>query len=85
MSRVGWIFARCDLASAVETLDDQIERWNERYVAVEQGLRDTPGLTVVERPEDEFCVGSSIQFLLLDWSAAKVERVLNACLIAGSN
>ena len=45
------------LRPQLKTLDQQIERWNERYVAVEQGLRDTPGLTVVERPEDEFYVG----------------------------
>ena len=38
---------------------------------------------MVERPEDEFYVGSSIQFLLLDWSAAKVERVLKACIYRG--
>jgi dTDP-4-amino-4,6-dideoxygalactose transaminase len=71
------------LRPQLKTLDQQIERWNERYVAVERGLRDTPGLTVVERPEDEFYVGSSIQFLLLDWGAAKVERVLSACIDRG--
>lgn len=64
-------------------LDRQIVRWNERYRAVEAGLRNTPGLTVVERPEEEFFVGSSIQFLLLDWSAPKVERVLRGCLDRG--
>lgn len=71
------------LRPQLKTLDQQIERWNERYVAVEQGLRDTLGLTVVERPEDEFYVGSSIQFLLLDWSAIKVERVLKGCFDRG--
>ncbi len=64
-------------------LDRQIVRWNERYRAVEAGLRNTPGLTVVERLEEEFFVGSSIQFLLLDWSAPKVERVLRGCLDRG--
>ena len=64
-------------------LDRQIVRWNERYRAVEAGLRNTPGLTVVERPEEEFFVGSSIQFLLLDWSAPKVESVLRGCLDRG--
>ena len=81
MSRGGWIILRCDLRPQLKTLDQQIER-NERYVAVEQDLRDTPGLTVVERPEDEFYVGSSIQFLLLDWRSG-VERVLKACFDRG--
>jgi dTDP-4-amino-4,6-dideoxygalactose transaminase len=67
------------LRPQLKTLDQQIARWNERYVAVEQGLRETPGLTLVERPEEEFYVGSSIQFLLLDWTAPKVERVLKGC------
>lgn len=67
------------LRPQLKTLDQQIARWNERYVAVEQGLRETPGLTLVERPEEEFYVGSSIQFLLLDWTAPKVERVLEGC------
>jgi dTDP-4-amino-4,6-dideoxygalactose transaminase len=67
------------LRPQLKTLDQQIARWNERYVAVEQGLLETPGLTLVERPEEEFYVGSSIQFLLLDWTAPKVERVLKGC------
>ena len=67
------------LRPQLNTLDQQIERWNERYVTVEQGLRETPGLTLVERPEEEFYVGSSIQFLLLDWTAPQVERVLKGC------
>ena len=67
------------LRPQLKTLDQQIERWNERYVTVEQGLRETPGLTLVERPEEEFYVGSSIQFLLLDWTAPQVERVLKGC------
>ena len=32
-------------------LSEQCERWNERYRAVEAGIRGTTGLTVVERPE----------------------------------
>jgi dTDP-4-amino-4,6-dideoxygalactose transaminase len=67
------------LRPQLKTLDQQIARWNERYVAVEQGLRETPGLTLVERPEEEFYVGSSIQFLLLDWTVPKAERVLKGC------
>ena len=48
-------------------LDEQCERWNERYRVVEAGLRGTPGLQVIERAKEERYVGSSIQFLLLDW------------------
>jgi hypothetical protein len=39
-------------------------------------LRGTPGLHVIERPEDEQFVGSSFQFLLPDWPAPKVQALL---------
>ena len=61
----------------------QCARWTERYRAVEAGLRDTPGLTIVERPESESFVGSSIQFLLLDWSETAVNEVLRRCAERG--
>lgn len=71
------------LRPQLRKLDEQREGWNARYFAVEKGLRDTPGLTVIERPEAEVIVGSSIQFLLQGWSAANVEDVLARCLTRG--
>ncbi len=71
------------LRPQLRDLDVQVARWNERYRCVEAGLRDTPGLQVIERPEAETYVGSSIQFLLLDWSAAKVQDVLHGCAARG--
>ncbi|MBN8188565.1 DegT/DnrJ/EryC1/StrS family aminotransferase [Salipiger thiooxidans] len=64
-------------------LDDQVRRWNERYRVVEDGLRDTPGLTVVERHEKETYVGSSLQFLLLDWAPELVQEALARCADRG--
>ncbi|SDE95695.1 dTDP-4-amino-4,6-dideoxygalactose transaminase [Salipiger thiooxidans] len=64
-------------------LDDQVRRWNERYRVVEDGLRDTPGLTVVERHEKETYVGSSLQFLLLDWAPDLVQEALARCADRG--
>lgn len=61
----------------------QCQRWNERYLAVEQGLVGTPGLAVIARPEAETFVGSSIQFLLPDWSGTAVQSVLARCLARG--
>lgn len=71
------------LRPQLRKLDQQRDRWNERYFAIEAGLRDTPGLTVIERPEAETIVGSSIQFLLKGWSSASVEGVLARCLARG--
>ena len=60
-------------------LDARCARWNERYRVVEDGLRETPGLTIVERPEAEDYVMSSFQFLLLDWDGAKITEVVSRC------
>ncbi|WP_438991982.1 DegT/DnrJ/EryC1/StrS family aminotransferase [Lentibacter sp.] len=64
-------------------LQNQVEAWNARYRAVERGISGTAGLTVVERPPEEQYVGSSIQFLLLDWSDAAVAEVLARCAARG--
>ncbi|GAA6187437.1 aminotransferase class I/II-fold pyridoxal phosphate-dependent enzyme [Litorivita sp. NS0012-18] len=67
----------------LRALPDQVAKWNARYRVVESGLRDTAGLTVVERGAHEGFVGSSIQFLLLDWPPAKVQEVLRRCAARG--
>jgi dTDP-4-amino-4,6-dideoxygalactose transaminase len=64
-------------------LATQCARWNERYFALEAGIRDVPGLTVIERPAQETIVGSSIQFLLNGWQAAAVLDLLGRCKARG--
>ena len=71
------------LRPQLRALPGQVARWNERYRAVEQGLRDTPGLALIERPEAETYVGSSFQFLLPDWSATAVQNVIRRCAARG--
>jgi len=60
-------------------LPAQVARWNALYAAVETGLRNTPGLRVIERPEEESIVGSSIQFLLPDADETQIDAVLKGC------
>lgn len=64
-------------------LATQCARWNERYLVIEAGLRDTAGLLTIERPEEETIVGSSIQFLLSDWSENAVKDLLERCAARG--
>lgn len=71
------------LRPQLRKLADQCDAWNDRYRVVEDGLRGTPGLTVVERPAAETYVGSSIQFLLLDWSNEAIAEVQSRCLKRG--
>ncbi len=71
------------LRPQLANLEAQCKAWNARYKTVEDGLRNTPGLTVVDRPEEETYVGSSIQFLLLNWSAETVNEVVARCAARG--
>jgi dTDP-4-amino-4,6-dideoxygalactose transaminase len=64
------------LRPQLATLAARCAAWTERYRAVEAGLRGTPGLTLIERPEAERFVGSSFQCLLLDWPAEAVAEVV---------
>ena len=71
------------LRPQLRRLASQCVAWNERYREVEQGLSGGSGLRVIVRPEAEAYVGSSIQFLLLDWDAAGVQDVLARCAARG--
>ncbi len=71
------------LRPQLRDLDRQVQRWNERYQALEAGLRGTPGLAVIARPDQELYVGSSFQFLLLDWAAEKIRDVVKRCAARG--
>ncbi|MBQ4823761.1 aminotransferase class I/II-fold pyridoxal phosphate-dependent enzyme [Leisingera sp. HS039] len=71
------------LRPQLSDLETQVQRWNDRYREVENGLRGTPGLTVVERPSQEIYVGSSIQFLLMDWSEEAVQEAVRRCAARG--
>ncbi|WP_306045958.1 DegT/DnrJ/EryC1/StrS aminotransferase family protein [Nioella sp. MMSF_3534] len=64
-------------------LPRQIDRWNALYRAVEDGLRNTPGLKVIDRPAEESIVGSSIQFLLPAFSTEQIAEVLKRCAARG--
>ena len=71
------------LRPQLHDLGAQVARWNERYFTVEAGLRNTPGLTVIDRAAGESIVGSSIQFLLQGWAPEKLRDVLGRCLARG--
>lgn len=50
------------LRAQLPLLDDNIARWNERYHALEAGLKLVAGTQTVERAQHEAFVGSSFQF-----------------------
>lgn len=71
------------LRPQLRSLSAQGANWNARYRVVAEGLGNTPGLTLITRPEAERFVASSFQFLLLDWAADAVLDVLRRCAARG--
>ncbi len=71
------------LRPQLRSLPDRVARWEALYRTLEAALADTPGLHLIPRPEDERFVGSSFQFLLLDWDADRVRAVLSRAAARG--
>lgn len=71
------------LRPQLRSLHVQCSAWNARYDQIENGLRGTPGLQVIEREAAASAVGSSIQFLLLDWAGEAISEVLRRCAQRG--
>ena len=71
------------LRPQLRDLDAACTGWTDRYRTVEAGLRGTPGLTVIDRPQAEAFVGSSIQVLLLDWPDDAIRTVVEGCAARG--
>ena len=57
-------------------LADRVARWGVLYRVMEAGLAQTPGLTLIERPDQELFVGSSFQFLLPGFSRPRIAALL---------
>ncbi len=67
------------LRPQLKLLDENCQRWNERYRTIEKVLAATPGLRVPKRPRQEHYVGSSIQFLVDDIGDAEISELVNKC------
>lgn len=57
-------------------LDENCRRWNRRYRVIEQGLQDIDGLLVANRLDDEYFVGSSLQFRIPAFDAARMQEFI---------
>ena len=67
------------LRPQLTALDEQCERWNVRYRAVEDALRGVNGLNVPARPPKEAFVGSSIQFTTESLEVADMPEFIERC------
>ena len=68
------------LRAQLPMLDDNIRRWNARYRILHDGLRDAPGIRIVERPQHEAYVGSSIQFHVEGFGAGLIPGFIDTCM-----
>jgi len=64
-------------------LPAQIARWNALYRRVEDGLRNTPGLRIIERPAEESFIGSSIQMRLPGIAPDHIQAIVAGCASRG--
>ncbi len=71
------------LRPQVAMLENNIERWNERYRVLEARLRTIDKIYLPRRPLQERYVGSSIQFLIPDITAGAAVGFVDACASLG--
>ena len=71
------------LRAQLPELDESIDRWNDRYRALEDGIQAAPGLTTVPRAQHEAFVGSSIQFHADGLTRGSVPDFVRSCADSG--
>ncbi len=71
------------LRPQLRLLPARVARWRELYQTLEAGLRATPMLRLIDRPDHEDYVGSSFQFLLSGWTGGRVAAFVARCAARG--
>jgi dTDP-4-amino-4,6-dideoxygalactose transaminase len=71
------------LRPQIAMLDDRRARWRALYQGMEQGLAGMREVRLIPRPQHEDYVGSSFQFLLPGWEAARVARFVSGAAARG--
>lgn len=71
------------LRHQLRNLDDQCQRWNKRYLVLEDKLNNIPGISCPQRPKKEYYVGSSIQFSIQGQDAETIQKFLQKTLELG--
>jgi len=67
------------LRPQLNSLEENIKRWNKRYKVVEKKLRKVTGIVLPERPDKEYYVGSSIQFRIPGISNIESKKFIESC------
>jgi len=67
------------LRPQLNSLEENIKRWNKRYKVVEKKLQKVTGIIVPERLDEECYVGSSIQFRIPGISKTDSKKFIESC------
>jgi len=67
------------LRAQLPLLDENCQRWNNRYQALESRLAQNPNIQLSNRPEQEVYVGSSLQFRVERLTPEQIEPFLQNC------
>lgn len=67
------------LRSQLPLLDENCERWNQRYRALEQRLSQNPNIQLPNRPEKERYVASSFQLRVDKLTQEQISDFVKAC------
>lgn len=71
------------LRAQLPLLDENIQRWNERYSILADGFAAIPGMYVPARAQHEDYVGSSVQFQAHALGPARIPTFVDACADRG--
>jgi dTDP-4-amino-4,6-dideoxygalactose transaminase len=71
------------LRAQLPRLDENCRRWNDRYRALENRLRQNPQIQLPQRPAAEAFVGSSLQFRVEALEPPEVATFLAGCAARG--
>ena len=67
------------LRAQLPAIEDSVARWNVLYDRLANGLNRTDGVVVPTRRQEEFYVGSSIQFRAEALTRAQIPQLMAAC------
>jgi dTDP-4-amino-4,6-dideoxygalactose transaminase len=67
------------LRAQLPSIEDSVARWNVLYDRLANGLNRTDGVVVPTRRQEEFYVGSSIQFRAEALTRAQIPQLMAAC------
>ena len=71
------------LRPQLAVLPARVKRWADLHDAMEDGLRDLPRLSLIDRHPDLMRVGSSFQFRLPDHDSNEIEAFVERCARRG--